>query len=83
MLDGTGEGPAIIIAHSHGAAVALRLALENPKLVREGQDPQLERAVQVALGQIKAHPPEHYRRPPWRNYHPKVPPLPQPTSVGD
>jgi tricorn protease len=55
---------------------------QNPQLVREGHDPQLERAVQIALQQLKAHPPQHYRRPPWRNYHPVLPPLPKsPTSL--
>jgi len=34
VLEETGDTPAIIIAHSLGSAVALRLALENPKLVR-------------------------------------------------
>lgn len=34
VLEDSGEGPAIIVAHSLGAAVALRLALEHPKLVR-------------------------------------------------
>jgi tricorn protease len=57
---------------------------QNPELVREGHDPQLERAVQIAMQQLKAHPLPQYRRPPWRNYHPHLPPLPQPpTSVGN
>ena len=34
VLRQTGEGPAIIVGHSMGAAVALRLALETPNLVR-------------------------------------------------
>ena len=56
---------------------------QDPQLMREGRDPQLERAVAIALEQLKAHPPAHYQRPPWRNYHPHLPPLPpQPTSVG-
>jgi tricorn protease len=56
---------------------------QDPQLIREGHDPQLERAVAIALEQLKAHPPAHYQRPPWRNYHPRLPPLPQPpTSVG-
>ena len=56
---------------------------QNPQLVRDGQDPQLQRAVEVALQELRAHPPEHYVRPPWRDYHPRLPPLPQePTSVG-
>jgi tricorn protease len=55
---------------------------QNPQLVRQGHDPQLERAVAIALQQVAAHPQPHYQRPPWRNYHPKLPPLPQsPTSV--
>ena len=55
---------------------------EDPGLVRQGHDPQLERAVAIALQQLEAHPLPQYQRPPWRNYHPKLPPLPQsPTSV--
>jgi len=34
VLEQTGDGPAIIVGHSLGAAVALRLALESPHLVR-------------------------------------------------
>jgi pimeloyl-ACP methyl ester carboxylesterase len=34
VLEQTGEGPAIVIGHSLGAAVALRLALDHPQLVR-------------------------------------------------
>lgn len=34
VLRNTGDGPAIIVGHSLGAAVALRLALEAPQLVR-------------------------------------------------
>ncbi len=33
VLEQTGSGPAIVVAHSLGAAVALRLALERPDLV--------------------------------------------------
>ncbi|MGH8318716.1 MAG: S41 family peptidase [Steroidobacteraceae bacterium] len=55
---------------------------QNPELMRQGHDPQLERAVAVALEQLAAHPLPHYPRPPWRNYHPQLPPLPQPTSLG-
>lgn len=56
---------------------------QNPELVRQGHDPQLERAVQIALEQLAANPPRHYERAPWNNYHPHLPPLPDPpTSVG-
>ncbi|MBK6705775.1 MAG: alpha/beta fold hydrolase [Caulobacteraceae bacterium] len=33
VLEQTGDGPAIIVAHSLGAGVALRLALDHPHLV--------------------------------------------------
>jgi tricorn protease len=55
---------------------------QDPQLMRQGHDPQLERAVAIALQQLEANPPPHYQRPPWLNYHPKLPPLPEPTSVG-
>jgi tricorn protease len=55
---------------------------EDPQLVRQGHDPQLERAVSIAMQQLNDHPLPQYQRPPWRNYHPKLPPLPaSPTSV--
>jgi len=55
---------------------------QDPKLMRAGHDPQLERAVQIALQQLEAHPLPQYQRAPWLDYHPKLPPLPEPTSVG-
>lgn len=55
---------------------------QDPKLMRQGHDPQLERAVEIAVQQLEAHPLPHYQRPAWLNYHPQVPPLPEPTSVG-
>jgi hypothetical protein len=34
------------------------------------------------MQQLNDHPLPQYQRPPWRNYHPKLPPLPaSPTSV--
>ncbi|MDQ2844102.1 MAG: PDZ domain-containing protein [Acidobacteriota bacterium] len=41
----------------------------DPKLVREGHDPQLERAVQVALELLKKSPPPTFERPEYPNYH--------------
>ncbi|HEY2324735.1 MAG TPA: PDZ domain-containing protein [Thermoanaerobaculia bacterium] len=44
---------------------------QDPKLVREGHDPQLERAVAVALDELKTHPPETFPRPAYPVYkHP-------------
>jgi tricorn protease len=55
---------------------------QDPALMRQGHDPQLERAVAVAVQQLEAHPQPHYQRPAWLNYHPHLPPLPaHPTSV--
>ncbi len=68
-LDGT------FPVENHGIAPDVTV-WQNPQLTREGHDPQLERAVEIALEQLKANPPPHYTRPPWRNYHPKLPPLP-------
>jgi tricorn protease len=46
---------------------------QDPKLVREGHDPQLERGVAVAMDALKAHPPEKFKRPEYPNYHPTFP----------
>ncbi len=66
---------------NHGVAPDVTV-WQNPKLTREGHDPQLERAVEIALKQLKENPPPHYKRPPWRNYNQKLPPLPSSTSGG-
>ena len=50
---------------------------QDPKLVREGHDPQLERAVADALKDLQEHPLPEYPKPPYPNHHPKLPPLPQ------
>ncbi len=68
-LDGT------FPVENHGVAPDVTV-WQDPALVRKGQDPQLQRGIDIALKQLKAHPQPHYTRPPWRNYHPKLPPLP-------
>lgn len=56
---------------------------QDPKLVRQGHDPQLERSVAIAMQQLAANPLPQYQRAPWNNYHPHLPPLADPpTSVG-
>ena len=47
--------------------------IQDPKLVRQGHDPQLEKAVAVALGLLAKNPPATYPRPPYPNYHQKLP----------
>ena len=53
---------------NHGIAPDVEVDLD-PKLVREGHDPQLERAVTVALEMLKKNPPPTYERPRYPNYH--------------
>jgi tricorn protease len=57
---------------NHGIAPDIEVE-QDPQLVREGHDPQLEKAVAVAMEELKAHPPATYKRPPYPNYHPKFP----------
>ncbi len=42
--------------------------------MRQGHDPQLERAVQVVLEELAKHPLAKIERPPYPNYHPVLPP---------
>ena len=42
---------------------------QDPALVRKGQDPQLEKAVEVVLEELKKNPPPRLRRPGFPNYH--------------
>ncbi|HTP36444.1 MAG TPA: hypothetical protein VMJ75_29920, partial [Candidatus Acidoferrales bacterium] len=41
---------------------------QDPKLVHDGHDPQLERAVAVALEQLAKNPPPTPKRPEFPNY---------------
>jgi len=38
---------------------------QTPAAVIEGRDPQLEKAIEVALEQLKQNPPREYVRPPY------------------
>lgn len=49
---------------------------QDPKLVREGHDPQLEKAVNIAMQELKEHPLPEYKQPPYTNHHPELPALP-------
>lgn len=46
---------------------------QDPKLVREGKDPQLEKAIQVEMELLQKQPPPHYPQPAYPNYHPHLP----------
>ena len=45
----------------------------DPALVRQGHDPQLEKAVDVILEQLKKNPPPTYKRPEYPSYHSTLP----------
>jgi tricorn protease len=68
-LDGQWE------VENHGIAPDDEVEMD-PKLVREGHDPQLEEAVKVVLKLLKDHPPEKYPRPPYPDYHQTLPSAP-------
>jgi tricorn protease len=42
----------------------------DPKTVRAGKDPQLEKAVEYLLAELKKNPPRQYKRPEFPNYSP-------------
>ena len=58
---------------NHGIAPDIEVQ-QDPKLIREGHDPQLERAVAVVMEELQKNPPETFQRPPYP-VHPH--PLPQ------
>ncbi|MEP7305093.1 MAG: PDZ domain-containing protein [Acidobacteriota bacterium] len=45
----------------------------DPALVRQGRDPQLEKAVEVILEQLKKNPPPTYKKPEYPNYRQVLP----------
>ncbi|MGA8026393.1 MAG: PDZ domain-containing protein [Bryobacteraceae bacterium] len=55
---------------NHGIAPDIEVD-QDPKLVREGHDPQLERAVEVAMELLKKNAPATYKRPAYPDYHPQ------------
>jgi tricorn protease len=53
---------------NHGIPPDVEVELD-PKAVRQGHDPQLEKAVEVVLQLLKEHPLQQYKRPEYPNYH--------------
>jgi tricorn protease len=45
----------------------------DPKLVRQGRDPQLEKAVEIVLAELKKNPPKDYPIPSYPKYPPRWP----------
>jgi tricorn protease len=57
---------------NHGITPDVEVELD-PQLVRQGHDPQLEKAVAVLLDALQKNPPPKYEKPAYPDYHPKVP----------
>ena len=55
---------------NRGIAPDIEVQLD-PAAVRQGHDPQLERAIQVVMEELQKNPPTQPKRPPYPNYHPK------------
>jgi tricorn protease len=53
---------------NHGVAPDIDVEFD-PQAVRAGRDPQLERAVQVVLDELKKNPPSRHQRPAFPNYN--------------
>ena len=59
------------------AGVAPDIEVEfDPALWRQGRDPQLERAVEYLLDELKKNPPKQYKRPAFPNYFKNAAPAP-------
>ena len=79
LLDGGGiTAPRTALYGLHGEfeieniGVAPDVEVEyDPKSVSEGHDPQLERAVQIVMDELKQNPPQHFAVPKYPNYHGK------------
>ena len=52
---------------NHGVAPDIEVEMD-PKLIREGHDPQLEKAVEVVMEQLKKSPVNYGKRPAYPNY---------------
>jgi tricorn protease len=55
---------------NHGIAPDIEVPLD-PAVVREGRDPQLEKAVEVVMEELKTNPPAILKRPAYPNYYTK------------
>ncbi len=53
---------------NHGVGPDIEVEFD-PELVRRGQDPQLERAVEEVMAELKEHPIPEPKRPPYPDYH--------------
>ena len=59
---------------NHGIAPDIEV-VQDPAAVRQGHDPQLEKAVQVLMQQLHDHPQPAFVTPPYPDYRPVMPPM--------
>jgi tricorn protease len=65
---------------NHGVAPDIEIEMD-PKLWRQGRDPQLEKAVELVMEALRKNPPQKTKRPAYPNYHPaNGTPRPQPQA---
>ena len=57
---------------NHGIAPDVEVE-QDPALVRQGRDPQLEKAIQVVLDLLAVNPPKTFKRPAYPVYPPVLP----------
>ena len=62
------NGLEVIVVENHGIPPDIEVEYD-PKSVAAGHDPQLDRAVQYVMEQLKEHPLPTYPKPAYPNYH--------------
>jgi len=60
---------------NHGIAPDVEVEMD-PRAVRDGHDPQLEKAVEVVMDLLEKNPPPAPKRPPFPDYHQRLPAAP-------
>jgi tricorn protease len=58
------------IAENVGVAPDVEVELD-PEMVRRGEDPQLDKAIEIILAELEKNPPTKPKRPPYPDYHKK------------
>ncbi|HUB82290.1 MAG TPA: PDZ domain-containing protein [Bryobacteraceae bacterium] len=78
MDGGTVMAPSIAVwnpngtqdVENHGVAPDIEVTLD-PAAVRQGHDPQLEKAIEVVMQELAANPPQQFKRPTYPDYQKK------------
>ncbi len=65
---------------NHGVAPDVEVE-QDPALVRQGHDPQLEKAVSLVMQALEKTPPPKLQRPAYPDYHQTLPKVVEPSPV--